>query len=112
MEARDRHARPWARPAVEKFGKLVGSWEAFRWGFQANEFPPILRTHDRFGHRIDDVEFHPVWHELMRLSVAHGLASLPWGDPEPGAHVARAAIMLLALQNEAGQTCPLFMNYT
>lgn len=110
-EALDREGAGWARPRLEEFGRLTGTEEAIRWGFQANENPPVLRTHDRFGHRIDEVEFHPAWHEVMRLSIAHGLASLPWTEPKPGAHVARAALMLLASQNEAGHTCPVSMTY-
>jgi putative acyl-CoA dehydrogenase len=112
MEALDREGAGWSRARVEEFGRLVGTEEAIRWGFQANESPPILRTHDRFGHRIDEVEFHPSWHELMRLSIEHGLANLPWADPKPGAHVARAAQMLLASENEAGHTCPVSMTYS
>ena len=90
----------------------MGTEEAIRWGFQANENPPVLHTHDRFGHRIDEVEFHPAWHELMRLAIEHGLASLPWSEPKRGAHVARAALMLLASENEAGHTCPVSMTYS
>jgi putative acyl-CoA dehydrogenase len=112
VEALDREGAGWAHARVEEFGRLAGTEEAIRWGFQANEFPPTLRTHDRFGHRIDEVEFHPAWHELMRLSVQHGLANLPWAEPKPGAHVARAALMLLASQNEAGHTCPVSMTYS
>jgi putative acyl-CoA dehydrogenase len=111
-DALDREGAGWAHTRVEEFGRLVGAEEAIRWGFQANEFPPILHTHDRFGHRIDEVEFHPAWHELMGLSVQHGLANLPWTEPKPGAHVARAALMLLASQNEAGHTCPVSMTYS
>lgn len=110
-EALDREGAGWARPRLEEFGRLTGTEEAIRWGFQANENPPVLRTHDRFGHRIDEVEFHPAWHSVMRLSIEHGLASLPWTDPQPGAHVARAALMLVASENEAGHTCPVSMTY-
>jgi putative acyl-CoA dehydrogenase len=110
-EALDREGAAWALPRLQEFGGLVGTEEAIRWGFQANENPPVLRTHDRFGQRIDEVEFHPAWHEVMRLSIAHGLANLPWSDPQPGAHVARAALMLLASENEAGHTCPVSMTY-
>jgi putative acyl-CoA dehydrogenase len=111
VEALEREDAGWARPQLEAFGRLVGTEEAIRWGFQANENPPVLHTHDRFGHRIDEVEFHPAWHELMRLSIEHGLASLPWAEPKRGAHVARAALMFLASQNEAGHTCPVSMTY-
>jgi putative acyl-CoA dehydrogenase len=111
-EGVDREGAGWARPLLEEFGLLVGSEEAIRWGFQANENPPVLHTHDRFGHRIDEIEFHPAWHELMRLSIDHGLASLPWAAPKPGAHAARAALMFLASENEAGHTCPVSMTYS
>src|ERR687888_201439 len=68
----------------------------------ANENPPRLRTHDRFGNRIDEVEFHPAWHALMRTSVEHGLHALSWRESRAGAHVARAALFFLAAQVEAG----------
>ncbi len=110
--ALDREGAAWARARLVDFGSQVGSEEVIRWGFQANENPPVLRTHDRFGHRIDEIDFHPAWHELMRLSIEHGLASLPWADPKPGAHVARAALLFLASQNEAGHTCPVSMTYS
>jgi putative acyl-CoA dehydrogenase len=72
----------------------------------------VLRTHDRYGRRIDEVEFHPAWHELMRLAVAHGLHALPWREPRPGAHVARAALFFVLSQVEAGHGCPISMTYS
>jgi putative acyl-CoA dehydrogenase len=81
-------------------------------GVQANENPPRLRTHDRFGNRIDEVEFHPAWHELMRVGISHGLHASPWRDPRPGAHVARAAKFVLLSQVEAGVGCPISMTYS
>src|SRR5437870_9952401 len=80
-EALDRECAGWARDRLVQFGAFTGSEQAIRWAIQANENPPVLRTHDRFGNRIDEVEFHPAWHELMRMSIAHGLHSLPWSDP-------------------------------
>src|SRR5262249_19691010 len=74
--------------------------------------PPILRTHDRFGHPIDEVEFHPAWHELLRLAVHHELHALPWRDPRPGAHAARAALFFVLSQAEAGHGCPISMTYS
>jgi putative acyl-CoA dehydrogenase len=111
-EALKREGAAWAEPKLQEFGRLTGTEQAILWGFQSNQNPPTLHTHDRFGHRIDEVEFHPAWHELMRLSIEHGLATLPWAEPRPGAHVARAAMMLLASQNEAGHTCPVSMTYS
>jgi putative acyl-CoA dehydrogenase len=90
-----------------EFGRLAAA--AARWGFEANENPPVLRTHDRYGHRIDEVEFHPAWHQLLDLAVANGLHALPWREPEPGAHVARAAMMLVMTGAEAGVACPISM---
>ena len=80
-------------------------------GAEANENKPVLHTHDRYGNRIDEVEFHPAWHELMRIGVEHELHSLPWTSAEPGAHVARAALYMTAIQAEAGFACPITMTY-
>ncbi len=111
VEATRREGAGWAHPMLAEFGRLIGSEEVIQWGFEANENPPVLQTHDRFGHRRDEVEFHPAWHELMRLSIEHKLHSLPWAEPRPGAHVARAAMLMLANENEAGHTCPVSMTY-
>ena len=70
-----------------------------------------LRTHDRYGHRVDEVEFHPAWHQLMDVAVAEGLAGAPWADDRPGAHVARAAGFFVWGQVEAGHGCPISMTY-
>jgi len=110
--ALDREGAEWARPRLEEFGRLMGTEELIRAGFLANDNAPVLRTHDRFGNRIDEVEFHPAWHELMRRSVEHGLHNLPWGEPRPGSHAARAALMFVASQNESGHTCPVSMTYS
>ena len=71
----------------------------------------MLRTHDRHGNRIDEVEFHPAWHALMDTAVSHGLHAAPWADPRPGAHVARAAKFYVWTQAEAGHGCPISMTY-
>ena len=110
--ALQRECAGWAAPLATEFGQFAGSEEAIRWGFQANENPPILRTHDRFGERIDEVEFHPAWHNLMRESIRSGLHNLPWIEDKAGAHAARAALMFLSSQNEQGHTCPVSMTYS
>src|SRR5690242_16254943 len=69
--------------ALTELGAIAGSNEAQEWGRLANEHPPKLRTHDRFGHRIDEVEFHPAYHELMRVATAHGLHAAPWVSSDP-----------------------------
>src|ERR1700723_3633403 len=80
-----------ANARLREIGRLAGSEHAQELGRLANENPPRLRTHDRYGHRIDQVEFPPAWHELMRVAVTSGLHAAPWRDDRPGAHVARAA---------------------
>ncbi|MEO8028779.1 MAG: isovaleryl-CoA dehydrogenase [Bryobacteraceae bacterium] len=111
-EALTREGAAWASAEVTEFGRHVGSEEVIRWGFEANENPPVLRTHDRYGNRRDEVEFHPAWHRLMALSVEFGIHSLPWESDRPGAHVARAALMRLTSENEAGHGCPVSMTYS
>jgi putative acyl-CoA dehydrogenase len=83
--------------------------EPLEWGRLANEHPPQLRTHDRYGRRIDEVEFHPAWHGLMELGVEYGVHALPWR--EPGSHLLRAALFMTLAQVEAGVGCPLSMTY-
>ena len=110
-EAVAREGAGWACAQIEEYGRKVGTAEAIEWGVLANEYPPVLHTHDRYGHRRDEVEFHPAWHHLMRLAVEHGIHNLPWARPRPGAHVARAALAMLASENEAGHVCPISMTY-
>jgi putative acyl-CoA dehydrogenase len=111
-EALGREGASWAVERVRAFGALAGRRETIAWGFQANENRPVLRTHDRTGNRIDEVEFHPAWHSLMALGVEHGLHNLPWIEPRPGAHVARAALFYTLAQVEAGVGCPLSMTFS
>lgn len=97
-------------PHLQAYGRLAGD-ELYRIGFDANRDRPRLRTHDRFGHRIDVVEFHPAYHRLMDAAKANGVAGLSWHAPMPGAHVARAALSYLHHQAEAGTSCPLTMTH-
>jgi putative acyl-CoA dehydrogenase len=100
-----------AEQKIRELGRLAGSERQQENGRLANENPPKLRTHDRYGHRIDEVEFHPAWHELMSTAITHGLHAAPWRDGEPGAHLARAAGMYVWAQAEAGHCCPVSMTY-
>ncbi|NYJ05500.1 acyl-CoA dehydrogenase family protein [Petropleomorpha daqingensis] len=110
-EACRRHADDAALGSLSELGRLAGSEQAQEWGRLANENPPRLRTHDRYGHRVDEVEFHPAWHELMRTAVEHGLAGAPWADGGPSAHVRRAVGYLGWTQVEMGHGCPVTMTY-
>ena len=112
VEALRREGGEWAEQRASELGEICGRPETIRLGFEANEHPPRLRTHDRFGNRVDEVDFHPSWHQLLSLGVAQGLHALPWREPEPGAHVARGAMFMLLGQVEAGVGCPLSMTYS
>ncbi len=94
-----------------ELGALAGSETAREWGRLANEYTPVLRTHDRYGHRVDEVEFHPAWHELMTVAVANGLHAAPWTADDKAAHVRRAAGFIMWSQAEAGHGCPISMTY-
>jgi putative acyl-CoA dehydrogenase len=110
VEAVEREGAGWAAERATQFGALL-TGEPLEWGRLANEYPPRLRTHDRFGNRIDEVEFHPAWHSLMQTSIEHGLHALSWREARQGAQVARAALFLLMAQVEAGHGCPISMTH-
>jgi putative acyl-CoA dehydrogenase len=111
LSALRREGGGWAEEAVRELGRRAGSAHVQDLGRQANENPPVLHTHDCFGNRVDEVEFHPAWHELMTVAVRHGLHAAPWRDSRPGAHVARAAGFYVWGAAEAGHTCPVSMTY-
>ncbi len=110
-EAVVREGAGWAEDELRVFGELAGRPETIDLGRLADRHTPELRSHDRRGYRIDEVEFHPAWHELMRLGVEAEVHALPWNRPRPGAHVARAAKHFLLTQVEAGVMCPLTMTF-
>jgi putative acyl-CoA dehydrogenase len=111
QEALQREGAGWAAERVRALGAIAGG-EAIEWGMQANGYPPVLRTHDRYGHRLDEVDYHPAYHSLLETAVAHELHALPWREPRPGAHVARAALFFVFAQAEAGHGCPISMTYS
>jgi putative acyl-CoA dehydrogenase len=100
-----------ARERLSRFGRELGRPETIELGRLANRFSPELRSHDRFGHRIDEVEFHPAWHAVMRLAMANAVHNLPWRERRPGVQVARSTLHLLLSQVEAGSCCPLTMTF-
>jgi putative acyl-CoA dehydrogenase len=113
VEAVEREGADWVTERASALGRVVGEADGPQqlWGRLANENKPVLHTYDRYGHRIDEVEFHPAWHQLMRLGVEHELHSLPWTSEEPSAHTARAALYMTAMQAEAGFCCPITMTF-
>jgi putative acyl-CoA dehydrogenase len=108
----ERHTDPELRDEVRgelaALGRASGSAQLHEWGTQANENPPRLRTHDRYGHRLDEVDFHPSWHRLLGKGVSAGLTAA-WS--RPAGHVRRAAAFLVWTQVDAGNLCPLSMTH-
>jgi putative acyl-CoA dehydrogenase len=111
-EALEREGGGWATDRAHAFGERAGSAEVIEWARLANDHGPTLHTHDRYGHRIDEAEFHPAYHHLMALSVAHGVHSLAWTGPAGRSHAGRAALQVLQPQAEAGTGCPITMTHS
>jgi len=111
VEAVSREGADRAVENLADYGRHCGSAGWILRGVEANRVRPVLETHDRYGNRIDQVVFHPAYHELMASSIAQGLAGSPWRDPGPGAHVARAAGCYMTAQVEAGHGCPVTMTF-
>src|SRR5579883_429289 len=110
-EAVPREQAGWAQADLAVLGRKLGEAATIRLGFEANRNPPVLRAFDRYGHRIDEVDFHPAWHALMAIAVGAGLPARPWAQPRAGAHVARAAGAYMLAQVESGVFCPVAMTY-
>jgi len=110
IEALIREGGRWGIDEVTELGAVAGGQTAQRWGDLADRNRPVLHTHDRYGNRIDEIEYDPAYHELMRTAIAHGLHAAPWADERPGAHVVRAAKMSVWTP-EPGHVCPISMTY-
>ncbi|MFN3547215.1 MAG: isovaleryl-CoA dehydrogenase [Mesorhizobium sp.] len=100
-----------AADRLAAYGAKLGAAETIEAGRLAHRFPPELKTFDRFGNRVDRVEFHPAWHRIMDLIIGEGLHSGPWVEPGPRAHTARAAAYIMHAQVEPGSQCPTTMTY-
>ena len=110
IEALIREGGQWGLDEVSELGAISGGATAQRWGDLADRNRPVLHTHDRYGHRVDEIEYDPAYHELMRIAIGHGLHAAPWADDRPGAHVVRAAKMGVWTP-EPGHVCPISMTY-
>ncbi|MBV9106004.1 MAG: isovaleryl-CoA dehydrogenase [Verrucomicrobia bacterium] len=110
-EAVQREGGSWIDAEARKFGELLGKPETINLGVLANRFTPELRTHDRYGNRVDEVAYHPAYHQLMRIGIEWRTHSLPWVESRVGAHVARAALLMLRHQVDEGTSCPLTMTF-
>jgi putative acyl-CoA dehydrogenase len=111
VEGLRREAPGTSTDEITELGRLAGAPESIDLGFEANAHPPELRTHDRFGNRIDEVAFHPSWHVLMAAAARAGLHAAPWTDPAPYPHTRRAAKFFVWSQVEGGHGCPISMTY-
>jgi putative acyl-CoA dehydrogenase len=100
----------WGETTLSQFGYGVGH-HLLEAGFVANKHLPELQTHDRFGHRIDQIDYHPAYHQLMAHAIEHGHCHLPWTNTKPGAHVVRAALAFLHNHADPGSGCPLTMTF-
>ncbi|HEC91220.1 MAG TPA: DNA alkylation response protein [Alphaproteobacteria bacterium] len=110
-EALHREGAGWAEDKVRSMGAAAGSERVIRLAFEANDNPPRLRAFDRFGRRVDEVEFHPAYHQLMKLAIGFGVHSIAWTAGRPGGYVAHTALEYLLTQAEAGVCCPLTMTH-
>ena len=111
-EAVEREGAPWVAERASRLGAAAGDPEVQEHSHLANKHGPVLKSHDRFGHRIDFVEYHPSYHHLAKLAFGSGVQSLAWTARRPGAHVARAALSYLWNEIENGIGCPTGMAYS
>jgi putative acyl-CoA dehydrogenase len=112
VEALDRDGASWASDELHELGRLAGAAASLELGRLAEANRPVLQTHDRYGNRIDVVEYHPAYHQLMTTAISHGLHAAPWSDGRFGAHVARAAKVITWYQVDGGHICPISMTYS
>jgi putative acyl-CoA dehydrogenase len=112
VEALDRDGASWASDELHELGRLAGAAPSQDLGRLAEANRPVLQTHDRYGNRIDVVEYHPAYHQLMTTAISHGLHAAPWSDGRSGAHVARAAKVITWYQVDGGHVCPISMTYS
>ena len=110
-EAVEREGAGWGVDRLRDTGELAGSVEAIAHSERSERNEPVLRTHDRYGNRIDHVELDPSWHWLLRQAIERECHGLPWRDPQPGAHTVRAALFMVWSQVSAGVMCPVSMTH-
>ena len=110
-EGIEREGGSWAVPKLEAFGKIAGTVEVFEKADMANRYPPEIRPFDRYGMRINQVEYHPTYHELMALAIENEVPNFAWNHPQSGGQVVHAALSYMFNQAEGGVMCPMAMTY-
>ena len=111
-EGVDREGGGWARDRLAEFGRVAGAVDTFEKADLANRHPPELETFDRYGMRVDQVAFHPSYHELMAIAIENEVPSFAWRNPRSGSQVVHAALTYLFNQAEGGVMCPMAMTYS
>lgn len=112
VEAVERHDAKDHLSRLRDLGRMAGASRSARWAQFVDRYPPVLRSHDECGTRVDEVEYHPAWHRLLQTGVQAGLTAAPWQpDAPPASHAARAAAMIVWSQVEAGHTSVLSTSY-
>lgn len=111
IEGLHREGASWAEDEIRGLARLGGTQQVQAWSAIANEHPPVLRTHDRYGVRIDEVDYDQAYHELLGTALRRGLGGSAWRSDEPGAHVARAAKLIVWSATDFGHMCPVSMDY-
>ena len=106
-----REGGAWAGDKLAAFGKIAGAAEIFEKADLANRHTPEIKAFDRYGMRINQVEFHPAYHDLMAIAIENEVPSFAWNHPVPGAQVAHAAFTYMFNQPEGGVLCPMAMTY-
>lgn len=112
QEGIEREGGGWAVGKLAAFGPVAGAAETSAKSEQANRYPPEMKAFDRYGMRINQVEYHPAYHDLMRIAIENEVHSFAWNHPQPGAHVAHAALTYMLSQVEGGVMCPMAMTYS
>jgi putative acyl-CoA dehydrogenase len=110
-EAVEREGGGWGVDRLRDAGELAGSPQALAHSERSERNEPVLRSHDRYGNRIDEVELDPSWHWLLRQAIERECHGLPWRDPQPGAHAVRASLFMVWSQISAGVMCPVSMTH-
>jgi putative acyl-CoA dehydrogenase len=112
QESAVRDGANWAKSTLAHFGKVAGAAETFEKAELANRFPPELKAFDRYGMRINQVTYHPAYHELLAIAVENEIASFAWNHKRPGSQVGNAVLTYMFSQAEGGAMCPMAMTYS
>ena len=112
QEAVNREGAAWAQTDLDALGRRVGTNDIFELAEQANRYSPEIKAYDRYGMRVNQVIYHPAYHDLMRLAIENQVPSFAWNHTGPGAQVGHMALSYMFNQVEGGVMCPMAMTYS